>query len=157
MKMKILAGLALAFALGLGSVSMARADEGDQATLLKFYQPVRIPGDVLPPGTYWFVLLNHGADTNVVQIFAADRTTLVDTLITGYANRMQPTGGTVVTLAVPEAPSSENPPALLQWFYPGDSIGHQFFYSGHREQQIEEERDVTVRATYVPMAGMRAS
>ncbi len=34
----------------------ARADDHDQASKLTFNQSVQIPGQVLPAGTYWFVM-----------------------------------------------------------------------------------------------------
>ncbi len=63
-------GLLLAFAIIL---PVARADEFDQASKLTFNQSVQVPGRVLPAGTYWFVLIDHGFDLNVVQIYNSDR------------------------------------------------------------------------------------
>ncbi len=48
LKIRILGGLALASLLALAAIPAAHADEFDQATLLKFSQAVRIPGQVLP-------------------------------------------------------------------------------------------------------------
>jgi hypothetical protein len=49
----VVLGLALASLLVL---SDAHASEIDQATKLTFSQSVQIPGQVLPAGTYWFVV-----------------------------------------------------------------------------------------------------
>jgi len=48
----------------LGSVSApgARADEWNKKTVMTFNQPVEIPGQILPAGTYTFKLLNSPSD-----------------------------------------------------------------------------------------------
>ena len=50
----------------------ALADEWNQATEMKFSEPLEIPGKVLPAGTYWFVLADNQGDRQTVQIFNAD-------------------------------------------------------------------------------------
>jgi hypothetical protein len=148
-RMQILAGVALASLLVLSAVPAVHADDFNQATKIDFSAPVRVPGQVLPAGTYWFVLLNHGARPAVVQIFNADRSALVQTIQTAYAERFEPTGKTVLAFAEPdtEANPDADIPALTQWFYPGCEIGHEFIYSNRRERQFEHERQVVVAAT----------
>ncbi len=65
----IAVGLIIAFALffELG----AHADESDQATTITFSQPIQIPGQVLPAGTYLFKRADGNIDQNVVQVFNA--------------------------------------------------------------------------------------
>jgi len=41
-------------------VPAAHAGVMDQVTKLDFHEAVQIPGQVLPPGTYWFVLADQG-------------------------------------------------------------------------------------------------
>ena len=65
-KSYIAIGLIIAFALFFELA--AYADESDQATTITFSQPIQIPGQVLPAGTYLFKLAS-GDDLNVVQIF----------------------------------------------------------------------------------------
>ena len=72
---------ALFFELG------AHADESDLATTINFSQPVQIPGQVLPAGTYLFKLVDGNSDQKVVQIFNADRTVLYATLQTIAADQ----------------------------------------------------------------------
>jgi hypothetical protein len=55
-------GLVFAFLIML---PVLRASEFDQATKFTFSQPVSIPGQVLPAGTYWFTVI-AGFDPNVV-------------------------------------------------------------------------------------------
>src|SRR6202007_1854875 len=114
--MKILNSvIALAAMLAFASlVPLARADEWDQATKLTFSEPVQIPGRVLPAGTYWFVLIDHGSDLNVVQIFNSDRSKLVTTVLTNASERLKPTDNTAITLAEWGA---RQPEAIVGWFY----------------------------------------
>lgn len=146
MNMRILAGLALALLAALATVPVAHADEFDRATLLNFSEAVRIPGQVLPAGSYWFVLANHGDNSAVVQIFKSDRTTLVGTLLTVHAERMQAASNTVVTLAEPHGLSNSDAglPALTKWFYPGLAIGNEFIYSKQTQKKFQHEKEVVV-------------
>jgi hypothetical protein len=143
---RMLTGIALASLLALSVVPATRADQFNQATKIEFSSPVRVPGQVLSAGTYWFVLADHGRRSRVVQIFNTDRSTLIDTFTTAYAERREPTGKTVLTFAEPD--SAENPnadiPALTEWFYPGRDFGHEFIYSNWRENQLQREAEVTV-------------
>jgi hypothetical protein len=127
-------------------VPLAHADEADEATRFTFVQPVRIPDKLLPAGSYWFVLIDHGADLNVVQIFDADRKSLIVTLQTAAAERLNPSSETTLTLAEPErtAESSGGPATLISWFYPGRVEGHRFIYTGQLEKTLEHEDQVTL-------------
>jgi hypothetical protein len=120
----------------------ARASEANQSTKLTFSQPISIPGRILPAGTYLFKLADSN-DRNLVQIFNADGTRLYATLQTIAVEHREPTGDTVLTLA--EQPDGR-PDALLSWFYPGDTIGHEFRYSKQQEQQLLEYRQQTIVA-----------
>lgn len=142
----IATGLALASLLALSIVPATRADEFNQATKINFSAPVRLPGQVLPAGTYWFVLAGHGEYPQVVQVFNADRSTLIDTFLTAYAQRMEPTGRTALTFAEPDTAANPDAdvPALTQWFYPGHEIGNAFIYSNGSERQFQRETKVVV-------------
>jgi hypothetical protein len=139
--------LVLVFMLAF-SCRAIRADADDQATLLSFSQPIRVPGAVLTPGSYWFVLWTSRTLTtnNLVEIFNADRTRLITTVQTIPAERTeaQETADTLLTFAEPRAEGSQNPNALVEWFYPGDLEGQQFIYSPKRESQIDREEHVTI-------------
>jgi hypothetical protein len=141
MNARLLASFALAALLGFVTLPAAHADDADQATLFRFGGPVRVPGHVLRAGSYWFVLMDHGDTPGVVQIFKADRTTLVGTILTINADRLEVTGDTEVSLTEPSRRSRSSTPALLTWFYPGHMAGHEFLYSGRRERRIQHERE----------------
>jgi len=122
----------------------AHADMRDQATQITFSQPVQIPGQVLPAGTYWFLLANISEQQDVVQIYNSDRSKLYATLDTASIERQDATGHTVVKLAEQE---SSKPDALVAWFYPGETIGHEFLYSKGQEKQLAQDSQQTVVAT----------
>ena len=122
----------------------AHADMSDQATQITFSQPVQIPGQVLPAGTYWFLLANISEQQDVVQIYNSDRSKLYATLETASIERQEATGHTVVKLAEQE---SSKPDALVAWFYPGETTGHEFLYPKDQEKQLAQDSQQTVVAT----------
>jgi hypothetical protein len=147
MKLKLFGlTLVLLFAFVL-SLPVANADGWNQATLLNFSQPVRIPGQTLAPGSYWFILTNvNYGDTSLVRIFNSSRTKLITTVQTASADRSAPTGRTVLTFAESERAHGRRPTLiLLSWFYPGDDMGHAFLYSGSRERQLNRDPHVTLK------------
>src|SRR6266849_5639513 len=121
----------------------AHADMTDQATRITFSQPVQIPGQVLPAGTYWFLLANTSEQQDMVQIYNSDRSKLYATLETVPVETHEQSGHTVVKLAQQE---SSKPDALVAWFYPGETTGHEFLYSKGQEKQLSQDSQQTVVA-----------
>jgi len=119
----------------------ASADEWNQKTKMTFAQPVELPGRVLPPGTYWFVLLNSDYDRDIVQVFSEDWSYLYATLSTIPTDRQQATDETEIKFA--ERPY-DRPEALLKWYYPGLLTGHEFLYSHKQQNELarDSQRDV---------------
>jgi hypothetical protein len=128
----IFAVLALTL-LGAALASGVRADEWNKKTVLTFSQPVEIPGQTLPAGTYTFVLLDSPADRHIVQIFNADGSHIIATVLAINNYRLKPTGDTVVKFA---ERSGDNPEALKAWFYPGDNFGQEFVYPKQRAIEL---------------------
>lgn len=116
----------------------ARASDVDQQTKVTFDQPVEIPGQVLPAGTYWFVRDRNA--NNIVRIFSLDWR-LHATEFTVDAERLKPADDTILTFAERE---SSKPEALLKWFYPGETIGHEFLYQKQEERELEQDKQQTV-------------
>jgi hypothetical protein len=137
----IIVGLVIAFALFFELA--AHADEEDQATKLTFSQPIQIPGQVLPAGTYLFKLVDTDTGQGMVQIFNADRTALYATLQTIETDRPEPTDDTAVALVEQGA---GKPDVLLKWFYPGREIGNEFVYSKQTEKALEHDKQQTIVA-----------
>jgi hypothetical protein len=126
----------------------AHADEWDFTTKLTFSQPVEIPGQVLPAGTYLFRLVDS-SDRHIVQVFNSDRKVLA-TLMAVPTERQQPTGESVVTFAEQGA---GRPEALLKWFYPGETTGNELVYPKQEEKQLAQDRQQTVFAKDAPESG----
>ena len=121
-------GLALSL-LGFLSTSTARADEWDKKTILTFSQPVEIPGHVLPAGTYMFKLNDTMSDRHIVQVFNADGSQIIATVMAIPNSRLTATDETVIRFHEMRAGSPE---AIRAWFYPGNTVGQEFVYSKRR-------------------------
>jgi hypothetical protein len=136
MYMKFVKTIFAVLALTLLSATLvpgARADEWNKKTVMTFSQPIEIPGQILPAGTYTFVLLDSPADRHIVQIFTADGSQLITTVLAINNYRLKPTGDTVVKFA---ERSGDNPEALKAWFYPGDNFGQEFVYPKQRAIEL---------------------
>ena len=128
-----------AFVLALASLTVlpnAHASEFDQATKLTFSQSVQIPGEVLPAGTYWFVVPIRG----VVQIFSEDRSTCYATLLTMAAEHLKPSDETQITFA---ERGRMQPEAIVTWFYPGRTDGQEFRYPNQDQKEIAQANQHT--------------
>jgi len=134
----IIFGLIIAFALFFELA--AHADESNLNTTMTFSQPIQLPGQVLPAGTYVFQLADPNSTRNIVQIFNSDRI-LVATLDTITVQRPQPTDDTAVTLAK-QGPGK--PDALMKWFYPGRETGNEFVYSKQEEKSLAQDTQQTI-------------
>ena len=121
-------GLVLAFAIML---PVAHADDWNQATRFTFSQPVQIPGQVLPAGTYWFQLAATN-DRHLVHIFREDRT-VVATLNTVPRTRYGSDADAAITLA---NRGTTQPQAIVAWYFTGETEGHEFLYPKQEEQEL---------------------
>src|SRR5580704_11675996 len=131
------------FALLLAFVIMPlglRADENDQATKFTFSEPVQIPGQVLPAGTYWFQLTDI-SNRAIVRVFAADHVTLVATLSTFRRERPEGNDDVAITLA---DRGLGQPEAIVAWFYVGDTDGHEFLYPKQEARELAHAMRKTV-------------
>ena len=133
-KLSMMAGFIIAFTLIFELA--AHADEYNQLTKISFSEAVQVPGRILPAGTYQFVLADSSPNRDIVQIFNADRTQPVATIQTVPTERARETDGVSITLA--QRPSGQ-PDALVSWFYPGTSTGHEFLYSKQEEQELTQD------------------
>ncbi|MHB8501913.1 MAG: hypothetical protein ACYDCG_16620 [Candidatus Acidiferrales bacterium] len=134
----------LAFTLlGATLACGARADTWNKKTVVTFNQPVEIPGRVLPAGTYTFKLLDSPSDRHIVQIFNADGSEIIATVLAINDYRLQPTGDTVMKFN--ERPG-DSPEALRAWFYPGDNFGQEFVYPKVRAIELAKTEHIVVPA-----------
>jgi len=77
--------------LGATVLPSARADEWNKKTVVTFSQAVEVPGKVLPAGTYTFHLLDSPSDRHIVQIFNADGSQIITTILAINNYRLEPT------------------------------------------------------------------
>jgi hypothetical protein len=124
----------------------ARADEWNKKTVVTFSQAVEVPGRILPAGTYTFKLLDSLSDRHIVQIFNADGSQIIATILAINDYRLETTGKTVMSFS--ERPG-DSPEALRAWFYPGDNFGQEFVYPKARAIQLAQIEKVVVPAVAV--------
>ncbi|HXM98991.1 MAG TPA: hypothetical protein VN982_10995 [Candidatus Dormibacteraeota bacterium] len=131
---------------GAAVLPSARADQWNKQTKMTFSQDVEIPGKILPAGTYTFKLLDSPADRHIVQIFDADGTHLITTVLAINDYRLKPTGETVVKFT--ERPG-DSPEALRAWFYPGDDFGQAFVYPKKRAMELAQSNKNAVPSSEI--------
>jgi hypothetical protein len=122
------------FVLALASLvafTDAHASEEDQATKLTFSQSVQIPGQILPAGTYWFVM----QAPEIIQVFSSDRSKLYATFFAVHSESPKPVEKTTVTFA---DRGTMRPGAIVTWFYPGRADGHEFVYPKQDQREIAQ-------------------
>ena|ERR1700722_671164 len=137
----VIVALLLAF---LAILPAARADEANQETKVTFNQAVQVSGHVLPAGTYLFLLPDDINQHQVVRIFSPDRKTLYAMVLTADTQRSQPTGNTAFTLA---GRGSALPEAIVTWFYPGRTVGHEFLYPKPvQKKELGKDQQATIVA-----------
>jgi len=107
---------------GITMLPLAKAEAVDQQTMVALSGPVEVSGVVLPAGQYVFRLADNNADRDIVQIFNADQSHLITTVMAIPATRPEP-GDAVITLE--ERPSG-SPEAIAKWFFAGESEGVEF-------------------------------
>jgi len=109
------------------------SDDRDKKTDVTFDRPVQVPGAVLQPGTYMFILMNANPDRNIVEIKSEDGKILYATTFATRAHRIERTGKVVLTFY--EMPAG-TPDAIRQWYWPGDYDGQEFLYAHQKALEI---------------------
>jgi hypothetical protein len=144
--LRVLLSIFAVLLLGVTLLPGAQADTWDKKTVVTFSQSVEVPGKILPAGSYTFKLLDSPSDRHIVQIFDADGTHLITTILAINNYRLQPTGDTVMMFS--ERPA-DSPDALRAWFYPGDNFGQEFVYPKHRAFELAQRIKANVPAVAV--------
>lgn len=142
-KMILMAGLGV-----LALMPGARADEWNQRTTVKFSEPVEMPGQILPAGTYVFKLVNSNSNRLIVQVFNKDENHVYGTFLAIPQYRQRPSEKTVITFAERAAGS---PQAVKAWFYPHRTIGHEFVYPKAEALALAKANDAPVPSMPVEM------
>jgi hypothetical protein len=115
-----------------------RADEWNQATLFTFSQPVQIPGQLLPAGTYVFELVNS-FNHAIVRVSKADHT-VIALIQARPSTRKGFTGKASIVLA---DRGSSQPPAVVAWSYAGRLEGHQLLYPKQMRTEVAKDKQDT--------------
>lgn len=118
--------IAAVCALALGSAP-AHAGTFDERTVVTFSDAVQIPGQVLPAGTYVFMMSPVPLERDMVQIYNADESKMIASVFTIPVMLERRSGDASFTLAEAAAGS---PPAVRNFFFEGAVRGHQFVYPG---------------------------
>src|SRR5579864_2040379 len=138
-KMKIVRTILAIFTVTLLMVGIGAGTRADTAfskrTVVTFTQPVEIPGQVLPSGTYTIEVYESFGNRNIVRIYNADRSKLIATVLAIPNQRLTPTGDTVMKFS--ERPGNA-PDALKAWFYPGNNFGQEFVYPKPRAVELAQ-------------------
>src|ERR1700691_673416 len=75
----------------------AMADEFNQKTVFTFGQPVEIPGQILPAGTYVFKLADSTGNRHVVQVFTQAENHVYGTFLAIPDYRLRPSEKPIIT------------------------------------------------------------
>jgi len=97
----------------------------NQRTLFTFSAPVQLPGVTLPAGKYQFQLANSLANRHIVQVYNADGSKMITTILAIAAQRTDVPNDPEIRFF--ETPA-DMPPAIQTWWFPGTKTGHEFIY-----------------------------
>jgi hypothetical protein len=122
----------------------AQVYNDSKRTFITFNNAVELPGVTLPAGTYLFRLADSPSDRHIIQVFSQDEKHVYATILAVPAERLEPTGETIVTFRETTATAV---PALQYWYYPGDRIGHEFVYPKDQALRIAQRTGQSVLST----------
>jgi hypothetical protein len=137
--MKTFKAVALLCSLALVALAFAgnvQADTLNKKTVITFSEPFEVPGvgaQILPAGTYVFKVMESFGDRNIVQIFNADETQVLTTILAINNYRLKPTEKTVLTF---KERGEGLPEAIKAWFYPDNAFGQEFVYPKKRALEL---------------------
>jgi hypothetical protein len=142
-----LAVIGVAVLAGAFVPNHAKADEWNKKTTLTISEPIQIRDTYLQPGQYVLKLMDSQSDRHVVQIFNADQTHLINTVLAIPKERLEVTGHSEFTFW--ETPAGKAR-AMRAWFYPGDLIGNEFPYPKQLHDVAMAEVTTTETAAVAP-------
>ena len=131
------------------SVNAGAQGPANQDTFFTFSQPVELPKTTLPAGTYFFQLIDSPSNRHIVKVMSQDRTKLHATLVAiPYYSTDRPSDEPQVRfLEVPAANGVAGSNAIKIWFYPGNSVGHEFIWPRDRAMALARSTKQPVLTT----------
>ena len=135
----------------------AQTGPRNQDTFFTFSQDVELPNKTLPAGTYLFQLMDSDSNRHIVKVMSQDRKQLHTTLlaIPYYTNDRPsdepqvrfmetPASGTNGSNGTTGSPATN---AIKIWFYPGNSVGHEFIYPRSQAMRLASRTGGSVLTT----------
>jgi hypothetical protein len=121
----------------------------NQDTYFTFSQPVELPKTTLPAGTYFFQLMDSPSNRHIVRVMSQDRTKQFATLmaIPYYSNDRPSDDPQVRFLEVPAANGVAASNAIKIWFYPGNTVGHEFIWPRDKAMALARATNQPVLTT----------
>ena len=111
----------------------AQTGPRNQDTYFTFSQPVELPNATLPAGTYLFQLMDNASNRHIVRVMSQDRRKLFTTVMAlpAYSLNRAPDKPEIRFMESPVSQAN----AIRMWFYPGNTVGHEFIYP--RKQAVK--------------------
>jgi hypothetical protein len=131
------------------SVNAGAQGPANQDTFFTFSQAVELPKTTLPAGTYFFQLMDSPSNRHIVKVMSQDRKQLYATLlaIPYYSNDRPSDDPQVRFMETPAANGVAATNAIKIWFYPGNSVGHEFIWPRDKAVQLAKATGVSVLTT----------
>jgi hypothetical protein len=145
----------VALACAAASLLMVSANAGaqgpaNQDTFFTFSQPVELPNKTLPAGKYFFQLMDLQGNRHIVKVMSEDKKELHATLMAiPYYSNERPADEPTVRFMETAAGNSVAPGtnAIRLWFYPGNSVGHEFIYPRSQALRLAQRSQEPVLTT----------
>ncbi len=133
------------------TISITAGAQGprNQDTFVTVSQAVELPKTTLPAGTYFFQLMDSESNRHIVKVMSQDRKQLHATLmaIPYYSNDRPADEPQVRFLETPAANGAPASNAIKIWFYPGNSVGHEFIWPRDKAMQLAKATNEPVLTT----------
>ena len=131
------------------SANASAQGPANQDTFFTFSQPVELPNKTLPAGKYFFQLVDSASNRHLVKVMSEDKKELHATLmaIPYYSNERPSDEPTVRFMETPANAAAANTNAIRMWFYPGNSVGHEFIYPRSQALRLAQRTQVPVLTT----------
>lgn len=126
-------------------VTSAQTGPRTQDTYFTFSQKVELPSVTLPAGTYLFRLADSEGNRHIVRVMSEDRRKVYTTLmaIPTYSMDRPPDKPEIRFMESPATQAN----AVKIWFYPGNSVGHEFIYPRNQAIKLAKASGESVLTT----------